>query len=259
MTPNRPSLDGTGVTRTSAPGQPVAVTATYTLCANDGALRAVSAVGRIERGSHDVVEYGAYFTDALRAETSLDESELVFLGSDPPSPSMVLVPILNRLIMALDQGRADPGWSGYLVGSGVVSRVLHALAPVIGARKLVDVDATALPQLADRAGRSLFLVTDPNERRLVDLLAAIPDGSLVALLVPSAGSSGIPVNFYDTIHKKSLTLIGQGRDPGTAHQRVLDLARTRFDGLDVDLPIQDAAAGRKIDPGDRAALILDWS
>lgn len=262
MRPNRPSLGSTGMTRTSAsgaPGEPVAVTTTYTLCANDGALRAVSAVGRIEGGSHEVVEYGAYFTDTLGPEASLDESELVFLGSGPPTPSMVLVPLLNRLLIALGEGRVDQGWSGYVVGSGVVSRVLHALAPVIGARQLVDVDATALPQLADRAGKSLFLVTDPNERRLVDLLASIPDRSLVALLVPSAGSSAISVNFYDTIHKKSLTLIGQSRDPGTAHQRALDLARTRLDALDIDLPIQDAAAGRKIDPGDRAALILDWS
>lgn len=230
----------------------------YTLCANSTPWSAVTAVGHLEAEPDDPTTYVAYFTDSVREQDVVQKGQLVPLGFDLPSPLMTLVPILSRLFTALDEGRVDVGWSGYLVGSGVASRVLHALAPVVGARRLVDVDSTAhVADLPDRSGRDLFIVTDPEQSRLITLLASIPDGSLVALLVPPVGTSPQPVNFYDTIHRKSLTLLGAGGSQTTVHQRAVRFGEMRLDGL-ADLPVHDAAGDNTFEPGDHPALILKW-
>jgi len=232
----------------------------YTLCGNSTPWRAVTAVGHLEAEHGEPNAYVAYFTDSTSEQDVVDVSELVPLGVDLPSPLMTVVPIVSRLFSALEHGGVDVGWSGYVVGSGVASRVLHALAPFVGARRLVDFDITAPPEEPpDRAGSDLFLVTDPEESRLTSWLSSIPDGSLVALVVPPAGSSPRALNFYDTIHKKSLTLLGHSGAQIPAQQRAVRLGEMRLDGLASDIPVYDAPGDDGFEPGDHPALILQWS
>jgi len=256
--------DHTEVTREPAPGDhervtTVTVRAQYTLCAERESLRGVTAVGHVEGEPDEAKRHVAYFTDTVGERNVVPRDGLVTLGAAASSPLMVFVPILARLFMALDRGRVDVGWSGYIVGSDVVSELLHAVAPLVGARSLVDFDVTGpQPSRSELPGTSLFLVTAPDESGLTRLLASVPDGSMVALLVPQVDASPASINFYETVHKKSLTLLGHEVHQNGAHQNAVRFVTTRLEAFAADFPVRDASTSEEL-AAEPPAVIMRWS
>lgn len=265
MSTSETPRDQTEVTRAPAPGDretatTVTVRAQYTLCAETTeSLRAVTAVGHIESDPGETKRHVAYFTAMAGERDVVPGDGPIALGAGAASPLMVFVPILARLFMALDRGRFDVGWSGYTIGRDVVSKMLHAVAPLVGARSLVDFDVNApQPSPSELPGMRLFLVTEPDGSSLIKLLASVPDGSLVALLVPPVDASHPSMNFYETVHKKSLTLLGHDVHERDAHRRAVRFATTRLDVLADDFPVQDASTTEKLAEKPPGA-ILRWS
>lgn len=264
MSTSEAPRDHTEVTREPAPGDhervtTVTVRAQYTLCAERESLLAVTAVGHVEGEPDEAKRHVAYFTDTVGERNVVPRDGLVTLGAGASSPLMVFVPILARLFMALDRGRVDVGWSGYIVGNDVVSELLHAVAPLVGARSFVDFDVTApQPSPSELPGNELFLVTESDGTSLTKLLPSIPDGSLVALLVPPVDASHTPINFYETVHKKSLTLLGHEVHRKGSDQHAVRFATTRLDAFAADFPVQDASRSEKL-AQEPPGVILKWS
>jgi hypothetical protein len=237
----------------------VTVRTEYTLCAGTESLQAVTAVGHVEGGPDETKPRVAYFTETLGDQDVVPGDRLISLDAGASSPLMVFVPILARLFLALDRGGADIGWSGYVVGSDIVSNMVHSIAPFVGARSLSEVDMTApQPGFSELPGIKIFLVTGPDPGDLTKLLGVVPDGSLIASLVPHIEASHTPINFYETIHKKSLTLLGQEAHQTGSLQRAVRFATTRLDGLAADYPVLDSSSTEKL-AEETTGAILRWT
>lgn len=237
----------------------VTVRTEYTLCPGTESLRAVTAVGHVDGEPDETKRRVAYFTETVGDQAVVPGDRLIAIDAGASSPLMVFVPILARLFLALDRGGVDIGWSGYVVGSDIVSKMLHSIAPLVGARSLAEVDVTAPePGFSEPRGMKVFLVTEPDPGGLAKLLGVVPDGSLIALLVPHIEASHTPINFYETIHKKSLTLLGQEAHQTGSLQNAVRFATTRLDGFAADYPVLDSSSTEKLAEATTGA-ILRWT
>lgn len=238
----------------------------YTLCDLRDEPVAVSGVGVID-AQGDEAEGGrdrvAVLTDELQDELFVSDSKVIPLtGFDDPLKAL-LVPLVVEGLVAIDSAAPDVGWDCIIVGSGVRSEVLRALAPFAGARRIVSIpdpkrDLGGVDLAADGPGTAVFLVAVGENRTIGTLLPFVPENSVVVLL---GGEPGEPtgVSFYEEIHRKNVKLVGTAyRASAKVARRATDLIRSRLRLDDLEPPVVPVFRGAKLEVESAQWLVFAW-
>ena len=238
--------------------EPVLIDVHYTLCTTSPELKAVSCVGRrvIQGDQRDAVVLS---TNQVTAELET-ATEVFSLGPDmQPEPIWTTLPVAAQVLAALANARLSIGWSGVTVGSGAYADLLAGMASHLGAREPVQLQTTDMASIAAVDGVApVFFSVGLGNRDLDELMRAVPERSMIILL-DDVSSPSIPVDFYDTIHRKSLGVITPTARPSAAHYaRARRLVAMRLAPGYESPPVHVVAGGQHAHPPDSPTVILQW-
>lgn len=170
---------------------------------------------------------------AAASRLAVHESELWNVPAHLDPLRQLVFPAIQQLFAALSTA-ADPGWTAWVSGSGLLAALCLAAAPSLGARRTVwipedggeaaaldadeivaggrDARAERLAALAAQSyGRVIGFETTGDVVALQALLAALPAGA--ALVLPGlAAPRSAAVNFYRDVHKKNVAIVGAGAE-----------------------------------------------